>query len=870
MDKPEALPHPQPRAPLFSEVIFFVVRHRQLPHADAQRIAAVLKENGGTECPASAAGSEEIPSQDITHIISSTPEFPDYHRATDVFIPVVTPAWVETSLAKRRLVPLRAYTPDPRLFFSGVTVFCENLPFGDVDAINAGVTAFGGQFASVMSKLVTHIIALNEDEERRRQIDSKRLQCKVVLPHWFDDCLKHGKRLDEQPYSLTEPGDILTTLDDSLVSPASSKLRGAHSSEPGAIPTMSQSPASRNLSVFQSKRVMLSSDLNLGRRLRGIIEELIGKGGGAISNSVRETDMLVCHYREGREYRSASRIGKDVGNLPWLYHLMAYNSWTSPMRRLLHYPVVRGGMTPFRDFRISVSNYGGDARVYLENLVRAAGGEFTKTMRGDNTHLITARAQSEKCSAAKEWGIHMINHLWLEESYAKWEIQSLTDPRYTQFPVRNHQEEGIGQTQIARRAVEEMFFLDDDDDGSEGDEPRGPAHASEEASHTPANEDVDMAEEPLDAIRSSGDRERPVHDSSKKSTPSGPKASRKQLHATAPKTPSARRPDHGGKENGTPFTSCSRSAKDRAVAKLHNLAPDIALYEKEKKRVGGVIFGGRKASDETRVTVKRRSSSRQSSTETEDETDDNRQVKRQKKTRSPLAMRLAMTSYKRWTNQPKVEERDKKRLRELGILVVEAPSKCTHLAAPSIIRTPKFVSALAFAPVVLSTTFIDRCLEEDELLPTKGFLLEDVDTEKRLGFRLKDALGRAKANKQHLLRNFTIYCTSSVPGGFDAYKSIVEVNGGRCNAFRARHVPGSRGIMDDDESEDEDAEVEDREAVYLLSGESAEEQRQWDVFRQMVRAAGHKPRVARVEWLLLSAMSQRVVWNEQYELGPER
>ena len=53
-----------------------------------------------------------------------------------------------------------------------------------------------------------------------------------------------------------------------------------------------------------------------------------------------------------------------------------------------------------------------------------------------------------------------------------------------------------------------------------------------------------------------------------------------------------------GKENETPSTMGSRSAKDKAVAKLHDLAPDIALFEKERKRVGGVTHGRDRKSSE--------------------------------------------------------------------------------------------------------------------------------------------------------------------------------------------------------------------------------------------------------------------------------
>src|SRR4030095_9373166 len=104
--------------------------------------------------------------------------------------------------------------------------------------------------------------------------------------------------------------------------------------------------------------------------------------------------IYICRYREGADYIMASRLGKEVGNLSWLYHLITHNTWTSPLRRLLHYPIARSGIPGFKKFRISLSNYAGEARIYLENLIVAAGAECTKTLKQDNTHLITAHGSS--------------------------------------------------------------------------------------------------------------------------------------------------------------------------------------------------------------------------------------------------------------------------------------------------------------------------------------------------------------------------------------------------------------------------------------------------------------------------------------------
>ena len=90
----------------------------------------------------------------------------------------------------------------------------------------------------------------------------------------------------------------------------------------------------------------------------------------------------------------------------------------------------------------------------------------------------------------------------------------------------------------------------------------------------------------------------------KVSTPRTANTSRnKNLESSNKKlqTPASARLTSEGKENDTPSSTSSRKSKDAATAKLHDYAPDLALYEKETKRVGGVIYGGRKKTDEDRV-----------------------------------------------------------------------------------------------------------------------------------------------------------------------------------------------------------------------------------------------------------------------------
>ncbi|KAL5359602.1 hypothetical protein BJX96DRAFT_60006 [Aspergillus floccosus] len=836
---------------LFDQCKACIICSKDLPASTAHQLAATFESHGGEsviyEAPATFPQLEEF-----THLISLTIDFPAFEAAHDALIPVVKPQWVHSSLSKRKLANPRQFSPDPRLFLSDVVVCCGDIPEGDKDAILGGVVAKGGLYTSKLAQTVTHLVDLTTHSDKAQLVLSRKLNIKIVLPHWFDDCLKLGRRIDERPYTLPDP-EILRAAPDAPIRSVDNKdIVGASTPEPKSLPTPVTSPLKRpKLDVFAGKQIVLSTDLGIGSHLLNSITEIIEEGGGSVVSDVSKADILVCRYREGVAYRIASRLNKDVGNLSWLYHLMTYNTWTSPYRRLLHYPVSRTGIPGFKGLKISLSNYVGEARAYLENLIAATGAECTKTLRQENTHLVTAHGNSEKCSAAKEWGLQVVNHLWLEESYAKWKLQPVSDPRYTHFPRRTNLGEVVGQTRLDKSVLESIFYPSEDTTGDA--QTRDGNHTNKETA-------------PKKALSNKTPKVDSEVTAPANETPRAVNKSRRVSDNKNMQTPARARLLSEGKENETPSSTSSRKSKDAAAARLHEIAPDIALYEKEMKRVGGVIYGGRRKTDEDRITLEKNGKKRRSASP-EEEDDEANETKRQKKSKPPVVMRLLITGYQKWVGNLKREDTDKRQLRELGIQVVQDARKCTHLAAPSILRTPKFVNGLAYGPMIIRVDFITACLKKDELLDATDFILKDEAAEKRFGFSLEKAKANAKKNKNQLLQGYHIYCVETIRGGFEAFKSIVDANGGDCSLFRGRvSYQSQREESDDDSSVDEDP---GRKEMYLLSSVMPDQIKTWPKFRQMALGMGKTPRIVRVDWLLDIAMSQELHNAEGYELNED-
>ena len=211
---------------------------------------------------------------------------------------------------------------------------------------------------------------------------------------------------------------------------------------------------------------------------------------------------------------------------------------------------------------------------------------------------------------------------------------------------------------------------------------------------------------------------------------------------------------------------------------------------------------------------------------------------------------------------------DQSKLRELGILIVPDATNCTHLASHHIVRTQKFICALAHAPIILSTDFVDNCLQSNERPDPNEYLLEDTEGEGRIGHKISDALVRAKENKGKLLKGMQIYATEAIHGGFETYKAIVEVNGGKCFLYRARagSQTAPRANPDDSDADDDDDDDERFRNVYLISGTTPAEAKLWPRFRQMVEEKGKTPLIVRNDWMLNLALSQEIHWKDYYAL----
>ncbi|KAG8932273.1 hypothetical protein FRC01_014804, partial [Tulasnella sp. 417] len=107
------------------------------------------------------------------------------------------------------------------------------------------------------------------------------------------------------------------------------------------------------------------------------------------------------------------------------------------MDQLCHFPIPNSKIKDFDKYEITVTNYTGESRDYLRNLIDAVGGTFSATMSKANTHVIAAHLGGQKAERALGWNIPIVNHTWLEDCFLEWKnipIGGVAGSKYSKFP----------------------------------------------------------------------------------------------------------------------------------------------------------------------------------------------------------------------------------------------------------------------------------------------------------------------------------------------------------------------------------------------------------------------------------------------------
>lgn len=752
-------------------------------------------------------------------VIAANIDFPEYGYLEDNMISIVSPDWVHTCVEKKLLAPLRPFSPDPKYVLSRIFVcVSDSLSIGDREALYGGVGALGGLFADAITPYTTHLITLTMDDSKAQLVSEKLPLVKIVLPHWIDDCLKLRKRLDETPYLFPDP-PILS----GHAGEVPDQQDGLYLSSPNTdiVPAISEKST-----VFKGKTVCFGLDLELSSRGISALKKLVITAGGKTTDDVTKADVYIGQYRDGSQYLIASDRRLFVGNLTWLYCVIFHDQWVSPLRRLLHYPIARYGIPGMRSKVICITNYTGEARRFLEQLVVASGAKYTKKLTNGNTHLIAATPNGHKFIAARKWGLQIVNHLWLEESYASFDVQPESLPRYSQIAARLNLNMLVGQTHLIQATLKPFYnnveiteILVDDSDHQEQstdlpDEPTNPFESDRGKSSAPAQpreshpienatiatlgsersacEGISKTVEPEDSdelVENRGEEEWSKNGSTIVSD-------NKNLSSTEDVHKPLENHDDQGLQHSHQEGSNRKREPSRSTTSLEPVSKKLFAEKNEDK------------SSEPRIDVP--SSPMNAVHEKITKISPSRVPEPAR--RSPSVLTSNPSSPSKAIINVLItgvdEEYETKSLRKVRIRLVNAPEKVTILVAPRVLRTEKFLCAMAFAEYVVSPKYLDDCLIKNRQIwpvPDSYYLKDE-----QLALALSRAATLRKTHKK-LFDGLTFNVVSNIKGGVGVFDHIV-----RCHGAGASHeIKGTKT------AKFAPSIWQDQEIFVLIAGESS-------------------------------------------------
>lgn len=804
---------------MFQGSAFLVVVSEEFTEEEVNDTVSMLEQNNAKvfikeehDNEVNYLGTEAVSNTPIDHIICKTVEFIEYNLAQISMIPITTPEWVFDSVSRAKISNPKVYSPDPKLFLKDTFVcVADNLPVGDKEAIYGGVRAFGGQYLDDLTRYTTHLIAMDMNNDKSviatsaintTQDNGDKIDIKIVLPHWIDDCLKMGKKLDEEPYMLPSPSLLNRTLG-AIDSPVIT--------DDDILPINSSKS-----SFLDNKLFYISPDYNISDRLTNAIGALIKKHGGKVTTQFnpKVVDIYIGQYRAGEPYISSCKSNRIiVGNLQWLYSIIVTNKWKLPINsNLLHYPIPPTPIPEFQKLKISVTNYSGDARFYLSKLITILGGTFTKTLTRDNDFLVAAKPEGKKYEAANvKWksedgnNIKIVNHLWLEECFANWKLIEYERPQF-QFLGNNANgvEKLLCKTKLNQNVLENWYNLDN----MESEKENVADSMSEDESTQPKNRHTKTNttnKSPLtnDSITDENIEEKEEEEEEEDKQQHIKAKEDESIKSANAKVKASALPSEIGKEVDdkalpeTPIIGRSgRSAKQKAVNKLHLDMNDLNDYQQMSK-------SSRKMKSymeelEKSTSAKRKAESVNKDTDTIDTPVKSK--KRKLESPRPDSSNKIVAIITGCENEITLTRQDTQHLNHIGIKVLSDYSTkqgINTLIAPRILRTAKFLRSLSQVDKIIHPNYLIDILKKlnssqeiDEEQLSKEFSISDYSLDKVISVKtINQELGVTNAkenglanllnttNRGIIFQDLKINLSNNLVGGIQVISEILESHG---------------------------------------------------------------------------------------------
>ncbi|WBW75460.1 BRCT domain protein Brc1 [Schizosaccharomyces osmophilus] len=760
-----------------------------------------------------------------THVIGNDFDSSVVQEGARRSLRLVKTNWIEDCIEKNALLDYAPYSSNPYLIFKGIcATTCEIDPFL-ASFIDDSLEVLGGKFTPVLIKSITHVFSIDGEGPKCRKVKEKEnVEIKVIHPRWILECLIQGRCIDQKHYlfpSLSFSQKPKNTLND-------------HS-------------LFRN--VFHKKKIFFSSDLNLPTVANQAIRKFAVNLGADIAESTRDCDVFIGFQRETDEFRIAIVQNSTIATVSWLLNSFVLGSWKDPLLDALHFPlpskkflkgqtialtnytgkartyleklIVASGasytknLKPTNSVLIAASSYGqkfGAAKVWkipsahhmwlfssFKSLSSEPYSDFPVPL--DESYmdfLLPCKLESKIDSEVKvaEGSSHNDDQILVNQDIEKnmdYEPPEAIEDRMNKEKEGdkqgNHNNETHEDSSLSPGSplMSKDVQLDDDLPSI-----NGPVMAKSFSNNNIAStENIQMNNEEdhprliLDNITQNMNLEHKKADTQMSDETTNLSTQNQHESTSTPLlTPSVIIPSLKGVSN---------LAEDPQALSRHN-SPSYSVIPDSTQAEN---IASSAPSTQERSRSKRKSASMALSMLQNVVMPDVVAFEREKRLKKHVDMTVPEKPGSQTMTNTNLHERryviitgyetkpSSDYLKKSNINITSNPSKCTHLVAPRILRTAKFLCAIPNGPQVVTMEWLQDSIKQRHPSAEDKYLLKDEEKEKEIGCSIQDSLKRAREKGPTLLENYVIYLTSKTvaPGNVSAVTSIVKSNGGACSTI---------------------------------------------------------------------------------------
>lgn len=686
----------------------------------------------------------------FSHVIAESIDFPRFEDVSKLYIPIVTKEWINSLAKQKAMVPVRGFSPDPRMILKNCIVACGT-ECDDEDVIKTAVRIFGGTNTNELRKSLTHFITNDPKHKNVMLIDEynkvnrEGLNVKIVRPAWLLDSIINGKCMDESNYTLDSP----------------------------AVSNFEVPEYLKNLEITYSRRLDLSNDM------KKLLNKFVSKRGNKKICIEKFLDPAVSHEIPARTF-------------DYLFSLILYKADHLTFDSLLFHPVREIPVLGMHRLVVATTNYTGDSRLYIEELLQRMGGFFTKTLKPSNTHLVAAKDVGKKVSYAKKWNINIVNHCWVEDCFVNWKL----------VPDSNYHK--LLKDDACVRMINTLEFEGFDYDVYK----KGLEEPNDDTSSTSI---LDTAHE----VSTNTESSNTLLNSTTAASKTQPNRSQSVVIIPGAEDPNQIKEKSilakeqnsvnaiNGKADHNDYIS-QQNDDDKAKLESNNvLKDDLWKIPDDEEDNESVQKGKTKPKSKSKATKTSTDANKAVSNITPDVPTSSKRsastlsadLEPMKKTAKIVGKPYHITAIVTGFNGT-LSNVDKRELKKVGITIIDSPNKNLNcIIAPSLLRTQKFLTALAYdpeyflEPLILTDVLgtldsVKKVGDFDSLAPRleKYDIWAHVDFEKDIkpkrlfdaNTTKEDAIKLLRKKRSNLFQQFSFNISSGLPAGFDTLKNILK------------------------------------------------------------------------------------------------